>query len=142
MIPDKDIYFLCDKIKQLRTAIFINFSTALLKFPVSIIEVTATDDEGNLCFRITKTYHCIEDFDQIFPAQLHFYNKAFNYRISAHGKATIAEDTEQYAIIKFKILSAEYYFFNKKSSNNYLKNLINSMINKILPNEEAILYRF
>src|SRR4051794_40614020 len=149
MVQDKDLYYLCDKIKQLRTATFTNFSTALLKFPVNVIEVVATDEEGNLWFRINKPYHCIEDFEQSFPAQLNFYNKDFNYRISAHGKATIAEDTDeikfklsfsiesggQYAIIRFKILSAEY-FFNKKRSNNHLKDFINSMIDKILLNEK------
>jgi hypothetical protein len=155
MIPDKDIYFLCDKIKQLRTATFTNFSTALLKFPVSVIEVSATDYEGNLWFRIKKPYLCIEDFDQFFPAQLHFYNKDFNYCIAAHGKAAIAndsdktksripfnmEDQEQYAIIRFKILSAEYFFL-KKNSSNHLKAFINNMLNKILLNEESVQYRF
>ena len=118
MIRDKDLYFLCGKIKQLRTATFTNYSTALLKFPVSVVEASATDDEGNVWFRIKKPYFCIEDFEQSFPAQLHFYNKNINYRIEASGKATIVdkregiklnihfnlESAEQYAIIKFKIL--------------------------------------
>ncbi len=155
MIPDKDLYFLCDKIKQLRTATFINFSTALLKFPVSIVEVSATDNEGNLWFKIRKQYSYITDFDQTFPAQLHFYNKEFNYYIAAHGKATIAndneeiksqislktEDQEQYAIIRFKILSAEYFLF-KKNSRNHVKGFINNMLNKILLIEESVLFRF
>src|SRR4051794_8970558 len=95
MIRDKDLYYLCDKIKQLRTATFTNFSTALLKFPVNVIEVVATDEEGNLWFKLIKPYHCIEDFEQSFPAHLSFYNKDFNYRISAHGKATIDANTEE-----------------------------------------------
>jgi hypothetical protein len=155
MIRDRDLYYLCDKIKQLRTATFTNYSTALLRFPVNIIEVVATDEEGNLWFRINKPYHCIEDFEQSFPAQLSFYNKDFNYRISAQGKATIAEDNDeikfklsfsfnaagQYAIIRFKILSAEY-LINKQRSKNHVKDFINSMIDRILLNDKFVLYRF
>jgi len=155
MIHDKDLHFLCGKIKQLRTAIFTNFSTALLKFPVSVVEVAATDIEGNVWFRITKPYFCIEDFEQSFPAQLHFYNKDINYRIEAHGKASIVDESEgvksnilfnaeshgQYAIIKFRILHAEYFYY-RKNNNIYFINFINNMVNKLLSNTEPILYRF
>lgn len=155
MIQDKDLFFLCEKIEQLRTATFINFSTALLRFPVSVIELSATDDEGNLWFKVRKPYKCIEDLEQYFPAQLHFFNKDFNYRIAVHGKATITkgrnriafttpfntEADEQYTIIKFKILNAEYCF-NKKSTSSHLKDTFNNMLNKILSNEDTILYRF
>ena len=155
MIRDNDLHFLCGKIKQLRTATFTNFSTALLKFPVSVVEASATDDEGNVWFRIKKPYFCMEDFEQSFPAQLHFYNKNINYRIEAHGKATIVderegiklnillnlESAEQYAIIKFKILNAEY-FYSRKSNSHHLKSFVNSIVNRILSNEAPILYRF
>src|SRR4051794_37916068 len=132
MVQDKDLYFLCSKIKQLRTATFTNFSTALLKFPVNVIKISVTDDEGNLWFGIKKPYECIEDMEQSFPAHLHFYNKAFNYRISTYGKATIVAN-DQYVIIMFKILSAEYFFYNRKNdSSHQFKNILNNMIDRIL----------
>jgi len=155
MIHDKDLYFLCDKVIHLRMAIFINFSTALLKFPVSVVEVSSTDKKGNLWFRISKPYQCIGDFEQSFPAQLHFYNKDCNYRLTAQGNATIVNDSQetkskapfnleindQYAIIKFEILSAEYFYY--KQSNHYLLiSLVNNMINKILLHEGPLQYRF
>jgi len=123
---------------------------------VCVIEVCVTDDDGNLWFRVNKPYDCIDDLEQSFPALLHFYNKVISYYIAVHGKATIMdhiEDTtstislkahnckQQYAFIKFKILSAEY-FYSKNAKNNHSKYSLNTILDKIFLTKESIIYRF
>jgi len=132
MQTDKNLSFLTTKMQELGSALFYNFSTAVLKFPVSIINFIKVDELGQIWFSVAKPKQSLENFDPEFPGQLHFYKKNVSYHLKTHGKAMIVsdpeelfnleEDLKQFAmkedtvLLKFKILKAEYFDSEEKEN--------------------------
>jgi general stress protein 26 len=150
METDKNLSFLNSKMEELGHALFYNFSTAVLKFPVSVIQMAKMDEVGNIWFTVKKPAQSIENFDKDFPAQLHFYKKGMSFHIKVHGKAVIVDDPEELnnlqedvkmkiargnVLIKIKILKAEYFDNDETQRAGVLTNIRNFM-NKWLFREE------
>lgn len=126
MLSDKNLYFLKDKIQDLQSAIFYNFSTSVLKLPPTVVNIAHMDEIGQLWFYVHKPVQSLAYFDHEFPAQLQLYKKGKQHRIQVHGKAVIVDDPEELNsialnygqaienkeemfLMKVKIINAEYY---------------------------------
>lgn len=131
MVTDKNLSFLNEKMQDLGNALFYNFSTSVLKFPVCIINFLKVDEIGNVWFSVKKPAQCLSNFDQEFPGQLHFYKKGFDYHLKTHGKVMMVTDPEELfnldddlkaaanednVLLKLKILKAEYFDNQEKES--------------------------
>jgi hypothetical protein len=92
MLTHKYLRFISRKIKNLRTAIFFDYSPAILKMPASVIRVSDVDESGNIWFTVKKPYRDMSGVESRFFSQLRFYNKMFSYFIIIHGVAIIATD--------------------------------------------------
>ncbi|HEX6916317.1 MAG TPA: hypothetical protein VF145_13800 [Chitinophagaceae bacterium] len=95
MLTDKQIQFLKDKIHQLENALFYNYSTSVLRLPVSVVRISQVDDLGQVWFYVNRPSQGLEYFEHEFPAQLQFYKKGKKHRVQVHGKAVIVDDPEQ-----------------------------------------------
>lgn len=126
MNTDNDFNFLKTETEELGTALFYNFSNALLKFPTSIIQLSKFDEEGNVWFQMQKPYQEIEGMDKTFASQLNFYKKGCSNYITLTGTAAIAaEEITGTVTIRFKISNAECFYVNIKTSS-FLINFKNS----------------
>lgn len=155
MIQDRDLQFLCGKIKELHTATFINFSNAVLRLPSDLIEIAATDDAGNLWFAVQSPYICMDDVARSFAAALNFYNKSLNYRIAIQGNATIVNTDEEvpsnsanrrghpvrFTIVNFQIVSAEY-FCAVETKNNLVTRFFNRAMDILFLHGKPAIYKF
>jgi general stress protein 26 len=124
MLTDKHIQFLREKIQDLENALFYNYSTSVLKLPVSIVRIRDVDEVGQVWFYINRPSQGLEHFEHEFPAQLQFYKKGRSHRMQVHGKAIIVDDPEQLntlpadifangqrngVLVKVKIAKVDYY---------------------------------
>jgi len=131
MVTDKNLSFLSDKMRELGNALFYNFSTSVLKFPVCIINFLKIDEVGQIWFSVKKPAQCLTVFDQEFPGQLHFYKKGVDYHLKVHGKVVMVTDPEELfnldedlkassnegnVLLKLKIMKAEYFDNQEKES--------------------------
>jgi hypothetical protein len=80
---------IAQKIRQLKTAVFYDDSSALLKFPNGIIAVDVVDECGNIWFRANQFYQDTSDFPGRFPARLSFYRKNAGFQVNVDGTACI-----------------------------------------------------
>lgn len=150
MVTDKNLSFLSSKMQDLGSALFYNFSTAVLKFPVCIINFIKVDEVGQIWFSVKRPAQCLENFDQEFPAQLHFYKKGVNYHLKVHGKSMIVSDPEELfnleddlkavatdgmVLLKLKILKAEYFDNEEKETTGVIASIKN-YFNKWIFREE------
>jgi len=114
VMTNKDIRFLGNKMEQLRTALFVNDSMALQKFPVSLIRMVKMDNAGNMVFSLARPYEDMNGFDRKFPAHLHVYNKNRDYYIEAAGNASIiVKDLE--VLVSFHILKAQSFHIRRRA---------------------------
>lgn len=90
--------FCGDRLRDLQTAIFTDFSDAVLKFPTNVISIENVDNLGNIFFRVRKPYRDTSGMSQRFFARLQFYNRKFDYYITVEGWAVIVpgEDASWY----------------------------------------------
>jgi general stress protein 26 len=132
MVTDKNLSFLTTKMQELGCALFYNFSTSVLKFPVCIINFIKVDEVGQVWFSVTKPAQCLTNFDPEFGGMLHFYKKNVSYHLKVHGKAVIVNDPEELynlddelktfaankevVLLKFKIAKAEYFDNQEKET--------------------------
>lgn len=116
--------FIKVKLEKLETALFYNYSRAVLRFPTTIIQLLKIDNDGNIWFKTRKPYNDISGLDKEFPGELHFYKKSFNYYIIVRGTATIVTTEPGFVnreagvpiygkrdevLLSFKISAAEYF---------------------------------
>jgi len=123
MLTDKHIQFLRDKINDLENALFYNYSTSVLKLPVSVVRILDVDELGQVWFYVNRPSQSLEHFEHEFPSQLQFYKKGKHHRIQLNGKAMIVDDPEQLnnlpldlqapgknmVLLKVKIAKVDYY---------------------------------
>jgi hypothetical protein len=137
------------RIKALGTAIFVNYSRNILRFPTCVINVSGVDKEGDIWFLITKPYDHICDFDKKFPAELQFYNKHYNYYITVTGVATItssewnertylspliSECGDRQTAVSFRIVTRKYHYSKKISKTRFTERISNFITNFLLTN--------
>jgi hypothetical protein len=112
-MSDKNFRFLGNKMEQLSTALFVNYSMALQKFPVSMIRTVKMDKAGNMVFSLALPCEDMSGFDRQFPAHLHVYNKDRDYYIEAAGNASIIVE-ELEVLVSFHILRARSFHIRRR----------------------------
>lgn len=90
-----NISFLQERIQEIGSALFYSLSSAVLKFPTTIVNTLKVDETGNIWFFITKPEQNLAEFDWEFPAQMQFYRKGKKYFLQIAGKACIVNDPEE-----------------------------------------------
>lgn len=106
MLTAKKLKTLKSRLEDLNSALFYNYSSAVLKFPVCLIALLKLDEVGNLWFIAPKPHQYIDTFDKEFPSTLHFYKKGKRFHIKTHGKAMIINDPEQINLLDPEIKAA------------------------------------
>ena len=151
MLTDKHIHFLKEKMQDLENALFFNYSSSVLKLPVSVVKVQDVDEVGQVWFYINRPSQGLEHFEHEFPAHLQFYKKGKKHRMQVYGKAIIVDDPEQLnllpsdlfpvapnsksVIVKVKIAKVEYYEPWDLKKTNWFTSIKNSLY-KWIYNEE------
>lgn len=95
MYPQPRTMFLQRKIMDLQQALFFCDSDAVLKFPVTIINVLQVDEVGQVWFLLNRPAQDLKEFNNVFCAKLDFYKKGKEYYMHVRGKASIVADPEE-----------------------------------------------
>jgi general stress protein 26 len=90
-----NINFLKQRIEEIGSALFYSLSSAVLKFPTTIVNTLKVDELGNIWFFINRPEQKLTEFDWEFPAQMQFYRKGKSYFLQIAGKACIVSDPEE-----------------------------------------------
>ena len=127
MDTNQQLNFVKERIEEIGSAIFHNLSEAVLKLPTSIVSTLKVDEYGFVWFLVQKPSQHLTEFEQEFPVKLDFYKKGKEYFLQVTGKGFVVNDPEEmnafvtlpeevkkmatnsYALVKVKILKAEYY---------------------------------
>jgi hypothetical protein len=148
MKPEICIPFLQNKIQGIGSALFYSLSSAVLKFPTSIVSTLKVDEMGNIWFFANRPEQHLAEFDWEFPAQMQFYRKGKGYYLQVTGKACIVNDPEEVnslvglpeetrakafrvmVLIKVQINHANYYeYTNLMMPKNSMKRLLSRLHN-------------
>jgi hypothetical protein len=95
MKAEHNISFLQQRIQEIGSALFYSLSSAVLKFPTTIVNTLKVDDTGNIWFFINRPEQNLTEFDWEFPAKMQFYRKGKRYFLQIAGKACIVNDPEE-----------------------------------------------
>jgi hypothetical protein len=125
MLNQTDLRFLCDKIQDLKHAIFFSQNTSLLRMATTIVTVSKMDELGQMWFFVPRPQQALQEFDQEFPVRLEFFKKGKQFFLHVLGKAFIMTDPEEMnglvhedireqaaghlVLIKVRMLKAEYF---------------------------------
>ena len=90
-----NITFLQQRIQEIGSALFYSLSSAVLKFPTTIVNTLKVDEFGNIWFFINRPEQQLTEFDWEFPAKMQFYRKGKSYFLQIAGKACIVNDPEE-----------------------------------------------
>lgn len=90
-----NIKFLQQRIQEIGSALFYSMSSAVLKFPTTIVNTIKVDEFGNIWFFVNRPEQQLTEFDWEFPAQMQFYRKGKSYFLQIAGKACIVNDPEE-----------------------------------------------
>lgn len=141
MFPETNLPFLKEKISDLRSALFISLSDAVLKIPTAIVTALKVDDVGQVWFFVNRPIQYIQEFDREFPARLDFFRKGKNFNLKILGKACIVNDPEELnglvnvsediktkamshlVLVKVKMQSAEYTDHKNVEANRWLQSI-------------------
>ena len=115
MSAQRDFHFMAGKMKTLNTAIFSNYGAAVVRFPSCIVSGLEFNPQGDIMFSIQRTHEDMTGFDLAFPAQLHFFNGAFDYYVEADGKATI-DVLDDLVHVTFRVIRAQYCYSATRNS--------------------------
>lgn len=115
-----EIYFdkIIAKITHLKTAIFLDFSESIVKFPTSVIEITSINEARELFLPIHRPYPDLSGMEKVFPVALHFYNKQCDYYVNVEGDGRLISEyvTGKELLICVKINRMEYFEKGKNKS--------------------------
>lgn len=125
MLPQSDLRFLQEKIRDLKNALFFSQNTSLLRIATTIVSVLRVDDLGQVWFYISRPQQALHEFDREFPVRLEFFKKGSNYFLHVSGKAFIVTDPEEInsleyedireqadvnlVLIRVKMMKADYF---------------------------------
>jgi hypothetical protein len=115
MSAQRDFQFMASKMKALDTAIFSNYSPAVVKFPSCLVSALEFDAQGDVLFSIPRAFEDMTGFDLTFPGHLHFFNSDFDYYVEADGRATITI-TEGEVGVAFRVVKAQYCYSATRNS--------------------------
>ena len=108
--------FIREKIYRLHTAILYSMSNELIKVPNCLITLLRMDEEGHMWFQCKAPIVYMQNYEQSFPARLHFFRKGFSYFIDVSGSASIVNTTDNGAtnssdgvmLVKLNVNNIEY----------------------------------
>lgn len=83
-----------EKITHLKSAIFLDFSESIVKFPTSIVRLISANEAGELFFSIPRPYADLSGMDRVFPVALHFYKKECDYYVNVEGIGRLIPENE------------------------------------------------
>ncbi|MCW3093807.1 MAG: hypothetical protein JWP81_4876 [Ferruginibacter sp.] len=120
---DDNLLFLESKINEIKVAIFRAELGEELRIPNNLVSTIKTDGEGNIWFFTSCDGAFAKNIKEHFHAYLDYYQKGQDCRLRLSGKASIIQDeiemdgeaiaveseTMNIALVKFKILYAEYF---------------------------------
>jgi hypothetical protein len=125
MLNQTDLRFLCDKIQELRNAIFFSQSTSLLRMATTIVTLSKMDELGQMWFYVPRPPQALQEFDREFPVRLEFFKKGRQFFLHVLGKAFIVTDPEEInglvhddireqaadhlVLIKVRMMKADYF---------------------------------
>jgi hypothetical protein len=95
MLARPQVLFLQEKIMELKQALFINTSEAVLRLPVSVVNALQVDDVGQVWFLVSRPKQNINEFDNNIPGKLEFYKKGSSFYLHVWGQATLVTDPEE-----------------------------------------------
>jgi general stress protein 26 len=95
MVTYLPLCFLQEKIIELQTALFYNFSSSVFKPPTSLIRALRVDDCGQIWFCMPVHGGLVNELDKDFPCLLQFFRKGANFHVRITGKAHIVNDPEE-----------------------------------------------
>lgn len=143
MEANQQLGFLQEKIQELGNAIFFNLSDAILKLPTTIVKTLKVDDYGFVWFYVQKPQQNLQEFDSEFPVRMDFFKKGMSYFVQVMGKGWVVTDPEEMnisvnlpaginqkdvALIKVKILKAEYFETRTSQPTNWWQSAINTVV--------------
>lgn len=107
---------------EIRSALFKAEINSVLQLPNNIVSTIRIDDSGYIWFITSCNGYYAGKIDRHFYGSLEYYQKGSDCHIKISGKATIVETADMtiekvnsfcndsnIALIKFKILQAEYF---------------------------------
>ena len=95
MVTYLPLLFLQEKINELQTALFYNFSSSVFKVPTTVVRALTTDDCGQIWFCMPVHGGFINEFDEQFPSLLQFFKKGKKFHVRINGRAFIVNDPEE-----------------------------------------------
>lgn len=152
----QQLQFLQNKIQEIGSAIFFNLSDSVLKLPTSIVSTLTVDEYGYVWFFVKKPHQKIQEFEKEFPVRLDFFKKGVEYFLQVSGKAWVVTDPEEVnglqevvntvqpaadtVLVKVKMLKAEYYETQTKTTQTWWQSAINSFTTWFRNNTSTIYY--
>lgn len=145
MIPNNQLHFLQEKIREIGSAIFFNLSDSVLKLPTSIVTTLQVDDYGFVWFFVQKPKQYLREFETEFPARMDFFKKGMNCFLQISGKAWVVSDPEEVntlvtlpeaikelasgdmVLVKVKMLRAEYHETQTRAAQSWWQNAVTNM---------------
>jgi hypothetical protein len=125
MLHQTDLRFLCEKIQDLKQAIFFSQNTSLLRMATTIVTLSKMDELGQMWFFVPRPQQALQEFDREFPVRLEFFKKGRQFFLHVSGKAFIVTDPEEInglvhadireqaseslVLIKVRMLKADYF---------------------------------
>jgi general stress protein 26 len=85
----KDFKQLQQKIQGMQSAIMYTLSNSLIKLPNSLITLLEIDDEDQIWFQCKAPMTYVHQYENCFPAKLHFFQQGCNYFVDVDGMTTI-----------------------------------------------------
>lgn len=95
MFNTSDMPFLRERIQELKSALFFNDSSSLLRMCTTIVSILKVDELGQIWFFVASPKQALHEFDREFPARLEFFRKGKGFFLHITGKAYIVSDPEE-----------------------------------------------
>jgi general stress protein 26 len=83
------------KVMELRSALFFNTSTSVLKIQNRVINALYADEIGQVWFCIPPPFTSVHEVDREFSANLDFFKKEKEFYLKITGKTFIVNDPEE-----------------------------------------------
>ncbi len=121
---DENLFFIKEKISDIKVAIFKSEINSELQLPNNIIQVLKVDNEGTVWFFTSCSGDHKQTIERSFYVYLDFHRKGVEGRLQISGHANVVEDQDddflnisnyskstanRLVLIKMKIMQAEYF---------------------------------
>ena len=138
-----DPIFIKNRIQDLRTALFFNLGSSVLKFSTCIVTALKADEEGNIWFFVPMPKQNLEEFDREFLTRLDFFRKGKLFFLSITGRAALVHDHHEtdrvigaefmeearrvLVLVRVNILHADYFEASERMELDWLSSVGNGL---------------